>query len=52
MLHLTLYVYLRLANRPSAQFQNSSIQEWLQAQGMTLKRQGPVLTFLQAKHKY
>ncbi len=35
-LHLTSRVYLRLANRPSAQFQNSSIQERLQAQGTTL----------------
>ncbi len=52
MLHLTSRVYLRLASRPSAQFWNSSIQEWLQAQGTTLKCQGPVLTFLQAKHKY
>jgi hypothetical protein len=52
MLHLTSHVYLRLANRPSEQFQNSSIQEQLQPQATTLKHQGPVLTFLQAKHKY
>jgi hypothetical protein len=49
MLHLTSRVYLRLANRPSAQFQNSSIQERPSSSRMTLKRQRPVLPYFKSR---
>jgi hypothetical protein len=43
MLQLTSRVYLSLANRPRAQFQNSYNQEQQPSLRTTLKLQGPVL---------
>ncbi len=48
-LHLFLRVYLRLANRPSAQFANSSKQEWPSSSRTNLKRRGPVLPFFKSR---
>ena len=46
---LNLACCLRLANRPSTQFWNSSKQEQPPSSRMTLKFQGPVLPFFQVK---
>jgi hypothetical protein len=47
-LHLTSRIYLRLANRPSAQFCNSSKQERPPSSRRILKHWGPVLPYFKS----